>query len=379
MNRLIRNKSLWLSLLSCCACGGCRDAAPSSTLVKPPVVQVALPVMKKISDHADFIGQTEAVNTVEIRARVTGYIDGVDFDDGAEVEKGALLFEIDPRSYQAELEQAEGQLAQAAARLKRLNSDFQRAEVVNAARAITREQFDLLSGDRAEAEAVVQAAAASRDIARINLGYTKVRAPIRGRIGRASADPGSLVKADETILGAIVSLDPMFVYFDLDARTMLRIRRLTGEGMVNSSEEPAPIWIGLADEDGYPHQGHINFEENTLDPSTGTLRVRGVFSNRDRLFSPGLFVRVRITIGEPYDAMLVPEQALGTDRERRYVYVVNDDHEVAYRRVEVGRSLGAMRVVTSGLSTGEKIVVSGLQRIQPGAKVDFEVADVLGS
>jgi RND family efflux transporter MFP subunit len=260
--------------------------------------------------------------------------------------------------------------AEAEAKLARLNLDVERAKKLHPSGIITKEQFDLVSGDYAQAEATLRAARASLKIAEVNLGYCKVRAPIDGRMSRPFIDPGNLVKADDTVLTRIVSQDPMWVYFDLDERTMLRLRRLVQQGSIHSVHTAkVPVLMALADEQNYSHQGFLDFEDNRLDPSTGTLRVRAVFDNRNRLLSAGLFVRIRLPIGSPHKALLVPEQALGTDQGQKFLYVLTAQDEVVYRPVEVGKVHDRQRVINQGLASGERVVVTGLQRVRPGIKV----------
>lgn len=345
---------------------------------KPPQVEVSLPVYREVIDHEDFTGQTESVKTIDIRARVTGYLQAVHFKHGAEVEEGSLLFEIVPTHYAAEVDRTEGVVAQCEARLNRLRLDHARADKTYATHVITREQYDLVSGDLAEAEANLKAAKANRKIAHTNLGYCTVEAPISGRVSRPFIDPGNIVKADDTILTRIVAQDPMWVYFDIDERTMLRLRRLAQKDQ-SSAEAKVPVYVGVADEaPDYPHRGEIDFRDNRLDPATGTLRVRGVFSNADRLLSPGMFVRVRVPIGEPTLALLVPEPAIGKDQGQKFVYVVNDKDEVVYRPVQVGKLHEGMQVITDGLSPGERVIVNGVQRARPGAKVDAKEGPEVG-
>ena len=362
-------------LVGLAALVGCGQAAPPPAAeMKPPQVDVSMPVYQEITDHEDFTGQTEAVKTIDIRARVTGYLKTVNFKHGAEVEQGDPLFEIDPPYYEAEHARAEGMVAQAEARLKRLKLDHARAERLHPNRNITDEQYDLVSGDLAEAEANLKAAKAALKIASVNLGYCAIKAPISGRLSRPNIDPGNLVRADDTLLTRIVAQEPMWVYFDVDERTMLRLRRLVQSGSTHSSgDAKLPVFIGLADETDYPHQGMINFEDNRLDPNTGTLRVRGVFDNHDRLLTPGLFVRVRLPIGRPYQALLVPEQAVGTDQGQKFVYVVDNKDEVSYRRVKVGKLHEGLRAITEGVFPGERVVVSGVQRVRPGIKVEAKL------
>lgn len=355
---------------------GCVKEPPKPAKAPPPEVLVSTPVEDEITDFEDFTGRTEAVRTVEVRARVTGYLDKVNFKDGTEVKEGDLLFVIDPRPYRAELNRTEAMLVQAETRTKRLEADFRRASATFNRGAISREEFDAKSSDYAEASAAVGSARANRDLAALNLEFTQVTAPISGRISRRLVDAGNLVQADVTALTSIVSLDPMYVYFDEDERTLLRIRRLIREGKVHSrTEAEVPVMAALADEEGFPHKGMIDFSDNQVDPSTGTLRVRAVIPNpangdgKARVLSPGLFIRIRLPIGNPRKALLVAEQAMGTDQGRKFVYVVNDQNEITYRPVKTGTLDHGMRVIEEGLTLEDRVVVSGLQRIRPGAKV----------
>ena len=363
-------RSWWLVAAACLWVAGCDQPPPALPPATVPEVEVCLPTYREVTDREEFTGQTEAVKTIDIRARVTGYLKAVHFRHGAEVNAGDLLFEIDPPYYNAEHDRAAGVAAEAEARLRRLNLDLERAKKLHPSGIITKEQYDLITGDVAQAEATLQAARASLKIAQVNLGYCEVRATIAGRMSRPYIDPGNLVKADDTILTRIVSQDPMWVYFDLDERTMLRLRRLVQHGAVaTAAAAKVPVLLGLADEQGYSRQGVLDFEDNRLDPSTGTLRVRAVFDNRDRLLSAGLFVRVRLPIGSPHQALLVPEQALGTDQGQKFLYVVTAQDEIVYRPVEVGKLHDRQRVINHGLAAGERVVITGLQRVRPGIKV----------
>jgi RND family efflux transporter MFP subunit len=356
--------------LTLAAVVGCREEQqPQMPPPPPPEVLYTLPVAKEVTDYELFTGHTEAIKTVDIRARVTGYLDSVNFKDGAEVQKNDLLAEIDPRPYKAELARAEANRVQAEAHLKRLNLDLQRAMTLMARGAIGREEFDKISGDRAEASAMVGVAVAGRDSAQLNLDFTQVRAPLTGRISRRNVDPGNLVKADDTILTTIVSQDPMYAYFDVDERTILRLRRLFREGQLQATQEGAvPVMLSLADEDNFSMKGTIDFVDNKVDPNTGTLWLRGVFTNPKRLLTPGLFVRIRLPVGKPHQAILIPEQALGRDQGQKFVYVVNDKDEVVYRHITVGRQHEGLQVITDGIKPGDKVVVGGLQRIRPDIK-----------
>ena len=360
----------WLAVqLPLAAVAGCNRARSQTAAPQPPEVVVAESVRREITEFEEFTGRSEAVDTVDIRARVSGYLDKVHFKEGEEVRAGDLLFEIDPRPYHAEFTRAEAALFQTEAHLRRLDADFGRARHLLPKRAISQEEFDKMGGDRAEAEAAVGVAKASVEVAKLNLTFTKVYAPIAGRISRHLIDRGNLVKADDTLLTTIVSLDPMYAYFDIDERTLLKLRRLGGGTLKPVAEKDMPIQLGLADEDDYPHLGKIDFVDNRVDANTGTLRVRGVFSNPDRILTPGLFVRIHVPISKPHFANLVPEKALGTDQGQKYLYVVNPANEVVYRRVRTGVQSDGLRVVEDGVQPGERFIVSGLQRVRPGNKV----------
>ena len=331
---------------------------------------MCLPSTREVTDREDFTGQTEAVKTIDIRARVTGYLTAVHFRHGAEVNKGDLLFEIDPPYYEAESDRAAGVVAVSEARAERLKLDYERAKKLHPTGVMAKEQFDLVSGDMAQAIATLQSARSSLKIAQVNLNYCKVRAPISGRMSRPYIDPGNLVKADDTILTRIVSQDPIWVYFDLDERTMLRLRRLEKQAEHETTGEPKlPVLMALADETNFSREGVLDFEDNRMDPSTGTLRVRAVFDNPDRMLSAGLFVRVRLPIGQAHRALLVPEQALGTDQGQKFLYVVTANDEIEYRPVQVGKVHDRLRVISQGLTADERVVVTGLQRVRPGIKV----------
>jgi RND family efflux transporter MFP subunit len=356
---------------------GRSQAQPGPTAPPPPEVLVSLPVTREVTDYADFPGRTEAVSSIEVRARATGYLDKMHFKEGADVRLGDLLFEIDPRPYKAELDRAEANLVQSQAHLTRLNADYQRAKGLVNKGSMGREEFDKVEGDRAEASAAVGVAKANRDLASLNLSFTKVLAPISGRISRRFIDPGNMVKADETILTTIMAQDPIYAYFDLDEHTTLRLQRLIRARKIKwATDTGLTVLLGLADEKGFPRRGTINFADNHVDPDTGTWRLRGLFANPDHALSPGLFVRIRLLIGDPYRPTLVSEQALSTDQGQKYVYVVDDANMAAYRRVKVGRLHEGLRVITEGLSPKEKVVVSGLQRVQQGTEVKPVVVDM---
>jgi RND family efflux transporter MFP subunit len=367
--------NLYLRYLSlgffCAIAAGCARTQAQPALPPPqnPEAMVSLPIVREVTDYEDFPGRLEAVNSVEIRARVSGYLEKMHFREGAIVKKDDLLFEIDDRPYKADLARAEGNLIQSEGHLKRLESDYRRALNLLPKNAIGQEDYDKIVGDRAEASGMLAVAKANRDLSLLNLSYTKVQAPIAGRISRRMIDPGNMVKADETALTTIVSLDPIHAIFDVDERTALRLQRLVRARKMKSPEDGMPVFMGLADEDSFPIQGRINFADNRVDSDTGTWRLRGVFKNADHALTPGLFVRLRLPTSEPYQPTLVCEQALSTDQGQKSVWVVDAANKTSYRRVKAGRQHGGLRVITDGLAPNEKIVVSGLQRVHEGGEI----------
>ena len=350
---------------------GCNGPAQKSAA--PPVqdVEVGLPVIRQIVDYVDFTGRTEAMKSIDVRARVSGYLDKVLFREGHEVQEGDVLFLIDPRTYQADYDRAVANLAQAKAHLNRVESDFQRAETLIKTATISKSDYDLALGNREEAAALVHVAEAALNTSKLNLDFTKVTAPISGQISRQNIDPGTLVMADNTILTTVVSLDPIYAYFDVDEGTTLRFRRLLEAGKVKSARDvKSPVYLGLADEgDKYPHEGMINFVDNRLEPSTGTLRLRGMFDNHTRFLAPGMFVRIRVPIGQTHPAIMAAERAIGSDQGQKFLYVLNDKNQVVYREVQIGAFQNGLRVIESGLAPNERFIINGLQRVQAGDTV----------
>lgn len=349
---------------------GCARKTAGAPAAKPPAVIVDHPIAREVTEYEDFTGRIDAVQTVDLRARVTGYLDKAKFKEGSDIAENDLLFEIDQRPYRAELDRALANVAQARAKLERTNSEHQRALKLLKQRSMSQEEADTYIYNRAEAEAALSGALAMQESAELNLGFTLVTAPFSGRISRRLVDPGNLVRADETILTTIVSLDPIYAYFDIDERTLLRLRRLIHEGKIRSARETeVAVQIGLADEDGYSLTGIINFADNKVDPNTGTLRVRAVLQNPKKFLSPGLFVRVRVPIGIPHEATLVPEEAIATDQGRKFLYLVDAKDEVVYQPVKVGLQEEKLRVIESGVTINDRVIVSGLQRVRPKMKV----------
>lgn len=362
-----------IGLVTVVASGCTPGAVAPATGASPPKlpeVFIATPIEREVTEVEEFTGRTMAVNTVEVRSRVTGYLDQVEFEEGRDVASGKQLAVIDPRAYQAEADRARALASQAKARADRLASQLKRARQLIDSKTISQEDFELVESEERESRATWDAARASQEIAELNLSYTQIRAPIDGQISRRLVDAGNLVKADETVLATIVSLDPIHVYFDVDERTMLRIRRLIQQGKISSARDhETTVRIGLADEAGYSLEATVNFVDNQVDAATGTLSLRARVDNKTRFLSPGMFVRVQVPIGAPHSAVMIREEALGTDQGQRFVYVVNDENKIVYRRVTVGMAQENLRVIESGLEPHERIVVTGLQRVRPGAQV----------
>jgi RND family efflux transporter MFP subunit len=354
-------------LVSACA----RNEAAQRQAAPPPQVTVAASISRKVTEFDEFTGRFEAVERVEVRPRVSGYISSVNFTDGNEVRKGDVLFVIDPRPYAAERDKARAQLAQARSQLALAKSERERATKLLGQHAISQEEFDTRTAGNEQAQASVAGAQAALDAADLNLEFTRVTAPIAGRISRALVTSGNYVASGQTLLTTLVSLDPIYVTFDGDEQAYLRYNKLAGASVHTASREAArnPVVVGLANESGYPHQGALVFLDNALDPATGTIHSRALLDNHERLFTPGLFARIRLLDSAQRDAVLVNDSAIGTDQTVRYVLVVGAGDKVEYRPVQLGPVIDGLRVVQSGLTAGETVVVNGLQRVRPGAQV----------
>jgi len=350
---------------------GCKHEPPALAAIPPPVVTVSQPLEREVSDYYEYTGRTAAVEAVEIRARVSGYLVKVNFREGAVVKKGDLLFQIDPRPFQAVLDQAKGQVAQLEARLAQAEADVARDERLLPKGAASQKDLDQAVADRGEARAGIQSARAAVDRAALDLEFTKVTAPISGRISRYLLTEGNLVTMDSTLLTTIVSIDPMYVYFDADEGTVLHVRQLIREGKAHSARDSeVSVLLGLANEPGYPHRGTVNFVDNQVNPQTGTLRLRGKFSNEPEVLAPGYFARVRLLIGQTHGALLVTERAIDTDQGQKIVYVVNDKNEVVSRPISLGALHDGLRVIAEGVQPGERVIVNGLLQVRPGITVE---------
>ncbi|AOB29673.1 hemolysin secretion protein D [Bordetella sp. H567] len=344
----------------------------------PPAapVDVAAVVERSITDWQSYSGRLEAVDRVEIRPRVSGTLMAVHFKDGSLVRKGDELFTIDPLPYQAEVDRAEANLAGAKARVAYTASELARAQRLITDNAIARRDFEQKQNDAREAAANLKAAQAALEIARLNLGYTHIVAPVSGRVSRAEVTVGNLVAAGAASvpLTTLVSVDPMYASFDVDEQSFLKYVNpaRTGKG------GQVPVYMGLANEDGYSRRGNVQYVDNRLDTSSGTIRVRATFENGDGTLVPGLYARIRLGGGNPHNAILIDERALGTDQNKRFVMVVDGQNHVQYREVQLGASQDGLRVITDGLKPGEHIVVNGLQRVRPGDAVAPTVVPMAG-
>jgi RND family efflux transporter MFP subunit len=334
----------------------------------PPEVAVSQPLVREITDYEHFTGRSEPLEAVEIRARVLGLIDKVHFEPGAMVKKGDLLFTLDARLYKATVELAEAEVKRAETRLKVAEADFQRVKRLAETGVISREEVDKTSAERTDAEAAVTVARAKMDAARFDLESTRLTAPISGRIGRALLTAGNYVPAGTTPLTSIVSLDPLGVGFDVDEANYLQLQRRLREGKVKTKKETElPVEARFRDE--APRQARVDFVDNRVDPSTGTIHMRAVLANADGLLLPGMFAHVRLTTGEPYKALLVPEQAIVTDHGKAYLLVVSEQNVVEKRWVTSGLLYSGLRAVKEGLKEGDWVVVGGAKDAQPGTMV----------
>jgi RND family efflux transporter MFP subunit len=364
----------------CIGVAGCAGA-PSGPPVPPTTpVTVSRPVERYVTDYADFTGRTAAVDSVEVRARVWGYLQKVNFKEGDLVQKGDVLFELDPRPYQTLLDQANAKVAQDEAQLAYDEAEYQRRVPLVGPGAVSRSELDKTAAARRVDIANIAADKAVVASRQLDLEYTKVTAPISGRVSRYVVTVGNLLQAGElggTLLTTIVSVDPMYVYFDVDEYTALRVQQLVREDKSDSPRDDGyAISLGLATEEGYPHLGAIDFEDNQVNPKTGTIRVRGVFPNKEKVLLPGLFGRVRMPIGRPHRALLVSDRALDTDQGQKVLYVVNEKSEVVSRPVQLGTLHDGLREITEGLKPGEPVIVNGLQQVQPGLTVEPRLVDM---
>lgn len=382
MNRFLTTRAGLGTLLgTCLALTGCTREAPQDVgPPPPPTVTVSHPIQREVTDYVEYTGRTAAVDAVDVRARVSGYLQKIHFKEGAEVKKDDVLYEIDPRPYQAALKQAQAQVSYQQAQLQYREAVYQRnLRITQTGQgAVSQEEVQQSLAQRNTTQADLEAARASLQQAELNLSWTKVTAPIAGLVGRTFITQGNLVVADQTLLTTLVSQDPIYAYFDVDEPTMLRVQELIRQGKYKSAREEGsrvPVYLGLSTEQDYPHEGYVDFVNNQVSPTTGTLQIRGVFANPKppagpRLLSPGLFVRIRVAVSAPYQALLVTQGAVGTDQNLKFLYVLDEKNQVVRRDVQLGEQQNELQVIKSGLNADDRVVVNGTQHVRPGVVVN---------
>lgn len=363
-----------LVLAAALAPAGCRHTAAPLPTQPPPPVTVAQPIEREISDFLELTGRTEAAESVDIHARVSGFLVSVSFVPGRIVKQGDLLFEIDPRPYQAEVDRAAAEVARTEAGARQADIEFRRLEDLFKRGSAGKVEFERNAAAKAKSDAEVLAAKAALDRAKLDLEWTRIVAPRGGEISRNYVDVGNLVvggAGGATLLSNIRSVDPIRCYFDIDERSMLQIQKSMRENNVrdHSQGARASVFMGLAIDEGYPHAGVVDFVDNTVDVNTGTLRLRAVFPNPEKILQPGLFARIRIPISASRRALLIAERALGTDQGQRFVLVVGADNTAQYRSVKIGRFEGGLREVIDGVQATDWVIVNGIRRARPGAPV----------
>ena len=344
------------------ACGG--QDSNGGPQMPPADVSVSQVVAHEVTEWDEFSGRIEAVEHIEIRPRVSGYLAAVHFREGSEVRKGALLFSIDDREFRAAVDSAQANVARAQTRVEVAQAEWNRTHKLAAAKAASTEELEQRGGELQQAKADLKASQAQAQMAELNLQFTRISAPIAGRVGAAMIRPGNLLAAGSSVLTSVVSLDPVHVVFEGDEQVYLRYQKLARDGLRPSSRDAAnPVRVGLANETGFPHEGVMDFVDNALDPDSGTIRARAVLDNADRVFTPGLFARVQLRGNAGYPALLIHEQAVLTDQDRKYVYVVGQGNTAQRKDVSLGAQVDGLRVVTEGLDASDRVVVNGVRKI----------------
>lgn len=364
----------WFTLLAAAFAAPAAAQAPPGP---PPQVTVAKPVVREVTEYTDFTGRFDAVDYVEVRARVGGVLEKVAFRDGAVVKAGDLLFVLDRRPFQAAVDQAQASVVSAQSRVTFAQGDLERAQSLSRGGNISEQVLEQRRQTFATSQAEVEGAKAALTTAKLNLEFTEVRAPISGRIGRRLISEGNLVSANTTLLTTIVSLDPIYFYFDVDERSYLTYARATRSGQRPSGRDGGyEVLVGVTDDPQPTRKGRLDFVDNRIDQATGTIRGRAVVPNPDFFLTPGLFGTVRIPGTAPRRGVLVPDEAVATDQDRRIVWVVAEDGSVSSRVVQTGSRIDGYRLIREGLTGDETIVISGLQRVRPGAKVNPQVTEL---
>jgi len=360
-----------------CAAGLTACSPPKPAALSTPKVTVSQPQLATVTNWDEYPGHLEAVEMVEIRARVSGYIDSIHFQDGAEVKADDLLFVIDPRPYQADLEQVQARRQQAETHLELVQNDLKRAESLRGTKAISEEEYDSRSKAVREGEAALAAAKANEATARLNLDYTQIKAPVSGKIGRRLLTIGNFVQlqgnnGSATLLTTLVSLDPIYAYFDVEEAAYQTYKSCAKLAEANGGALPCEL--GLVSEQGFGHRGHLDFFDNQVNPQTGTIRLRAVFENGDRILVPGMFGNLRVLAGPSRQALLVPDVAVQSDQGYKFVYVANGEDKVEARYIETGRAHDSLREVLKGLTPEDRVIVNGLMMLRPGIKVEVQMA-----
>jgi len=365
-------RALLAAVLVLSSCGARPAPAPP-----PPKVKVVQPVAREITEWDEYTARLDAVDSVEVRPRVSGYLQSIHFQDGTIVHKGDLLFLIDPRPYEAALRRAEADVELAKSRLALARKNFARAADLLSSHAISQEESDIRESNVRQAEASVGEAQAAVDAAKLDVEFTRVSAPVGGRVGRKLVTEGNLINGgvgtQGTLLTTIVSLDPIYAYFEADEASFLKYDRLARSGQRRSSREyKNPVHVALAGEEGFPHDGVMDFVDNQLDRGTGTIVGRALLPNPDLSLIPGLFARLRLPGSGQYRAILLPDEAIGSDQSQKFVYLVDGESKAQYRTVKIGPLVDGLRVVREGVMPEDWVVVAGLQRVRPGSKVDAQ-------
>jgi RND family efflux transporter MFP subunit len=375
---------LGLFLGSCLALTGCSHAPSGEAGKSTPTVTVSYPLQRDVTDYQDYTGRTASVDSVQVQARVTGYLDKIYFKEGAEVEEGTVLYEIDPRPYQADHDAAKARVAQNVASLELARQNNTRFKTLAKEKegAVTQVDLDQYRSQEDQARANLDQARANLKTAKLNLDWTKVTAPVTGLVGRLLVTRGNLIVANQTILTTVVSQNPMWVYFDADEPTVLQVHELIRQGKfgpAGAEVAKIPVRLQLANETGFPHPATMDFVNNQLDQATATLLIRAIFpnpkpANGPRVFAPNMFVRVRVPTSGSYQALLVSPEAVGTDQDLRYLYVLDENNKVVRHAVKLGSVQDGLQVITEGLQPGARVIVKGVQRVQQGATVNPTVA-----
>jgi RND family efflux transporter MFP subunit len=351
------------------ACG----KPPEKATPKTPKVTVTEPEQRAVLEYEELPGRVAAIENVVVKARVTGVLNKVHFQEGAEVRKGDPLYTIDPREYQADLDSAAAALQQSQAQMAQAHSDYQRSMQLSTQKVIAAQETEKQGTAVLAAEAAARSAQASLDKAKLDLEYTEIRAPISGKISRTNVTEGNLVSNGDT-LTSIVSQDPVYVYFDAPERVVLRWDKAVNEESSGGLTSRAKAFVGLLNEEGFPREGKVDFSDNEVSAGTGTLKMRAVVSNDDRRLRVGMYARVRLTLDRPRQTLLVPERAVGVDQGQRFTYIVNGDNKVEYRKVSTGQVFDGKLAILEGLQPQDRVITEGLQLLRPGQSVQPEEA-----